>query len=96
MKACLTVYFEDPFWVGVFERIDDGKLSVCKVTFGAEPKDYPAGADVIVAVRGFFATMKPRIFYDAYEDAGFKVGAGLMWNKPTAPGTSRLAGSSRA
>ena len=36
----LTVYFEDPFWVGVFERISDGKLSVCKVTFGAEPKDY--------------------------------------------------------
>ena len=36
----LTVFFEDPFWVGVFERIYDGKLSVCKVTFGAEPKDY--------------------------------------------------------
>lgn len=36
----LTVYFEDPFWVGVFERISDGKLSVCKVTFGAEPKDH--------------------------------------------------------
>ena len=36
----LTVFFEDPFWVGVFERICDGKLSVCKVTFGAEPKDY--------------------------------------------------------
>ena len=36
----MTVFFEDPFWVGVFERIDDGKLSVCKVTFGAEPKDY--------------------------------------------------------
>lgn len=35
----LTVYFEGPFWVGVFERITDGKLSVCKVTFGAEPKD---------------------------------------------------------
>ena len=34
------VYFEDPFWVGVFERIEDGKLSVSKVTFGAEPKDY--------------------------------------------------------
>ncbi|MCR5090674.1 MAG: YjdF family protein [Oscillospiraceae bacterium] len=40
MKACLTVYFEGPFWVGVFERIDERKLSVCKVTFGAEPKDY--------------------------------------------------------
>lgn len=36
----LTVYFEMPFWVGVFERVMDGKLSVCKVTFGAEPKDY--------------------------------------------------------
>lgn len=40
MKTSLTVFFEDPFWVGVFERIGDGKLSVCKVTFGAEPKDY--------------------------------------------------------
>ena len=36
----LTVYFEEPFWIGVFERIEDGKLSVEKVTFGAEPKDY--------------------------------------------------------
>ena len=36
----LTVFFEDPFWVGVFEHIEDGKLSVAKVTFGAEPKDY--------------------------------------------------------
>ena len=35
----LTVFFEEPFWVGVFERISEGKLSVCKVTFGAEPKD---------------------------------------------------------
>lgn len=36
----LTVYFEAPFWIGVFERFENGKLSVCKVTFGAEPKDY--------------------------------------------------------
>ena len=40
MGLTLTVYFDDPFWVGVFERTDGGKLSVCKVTFGAEPKDY--------------------------------------------------------
>ena len=39
-KGSLTVFFEEPFWVGVFELIEDGKLSVCKVTFGAEPKDY--------------------------------------------------------
>jgi len=36
----LTVFFESPFWVGVFERIDNGKLSAAKVVFGAEPKDY--------------------------------------------------------
>ena len=35
----LTVFFEKPFWVGVFECTDNGKLSVCKVTFGAEPTD---------------------------------------------------------
>ena len=28
----LTVYFEEAFWIGVFERIEDGKLSVAKVT----------------------------------------------------------------
>ena len=41
-KTCvkLTVFFEEPFWVGIFERLSDGKLSVCKVTFGAEPQDY--------------------------------------------------------
>ena len=36
----LTVYFEESFWVVIFEHIEDGKLSVAKVTFGAEPKDY--------------------------------------------------------
>ncbi|MFR7743620.1 MAG: YjdF family protein [Acutalibacteraceae bacterium] len=36
--------FEAPFWVGVFERFEGGTLSVCKITFGAEPKDY----DVLV------------------------------------------------
>lgn len=38
-SGALTVFFEEPFWVGVFERISSGRLSVCKVTFGAEPKD---------------------------------------------------------
>ena len=34
-----TVYFEDPFWVGVFERDDGKKFESAKVVFGAEPKD---------------------------------------------------------
>jgi hypothetical protein len=36
----LQVFFEDPFWIGIFERVENGRLSVCKVTFGTEPKDY--------------------------------------------------------
>lgn len=35
----LTVFFEDPFWVGVYERAEAGKLEACRVVFGAEPKD---------------------------------------------------------
>ena len=47
MGLTLTVYFDEPFWVGVFERTEDGRLSVCKVTFGAEPKDYEVWAFVL-------------------------------------------------
>ena len=36
----ITVYFEDPFWVGLYERESDGWYEVSKITFGAEPKDY--------------------------------------------------------
>lgn len=35
----LTVYFDEPFWTGVFERTENGRLSASKVVFGAEPKD---------------------------------------------------------
>ena len=35
----LTVLFEDPFWIGLFEIIDHQGLRACKVTFGAEPTD---------------------------------------------------------
>lgn len=33
----------------------------------------------------FYATSKSRIFYDAFDDAGFKLGAGLIWRKERAP-----------
>ena len=35
----LTVLFEDPFWIGLFEQTDHEGLHVCKVTFGAEPTE---------------------------------------------------------
>lgn len=36
----LSVFFDDPFWVGIFEIIENDQLSAAKVTFGAEPKDF--------------------------------------------------------
>lgn len=35
--GALTVLFEDPFWIGLFEVTDEEGLHLCKVTFGAEP-----------------------------------------------------------
>ncbi len=39
VESKLTIYFEEPFWVGVFEELDGDKLSVCRMVFGAEPTD---------------------------------------------------------
>ena len=39
-NSSLTILFENPFWIGLYERVDGGKYEVCKITFGAEPKDY--------------------------------------------------------
>lgn len=38
-KASLTVYFEPPFWVGLYQREDGDGCRVCKITFGPEPRD---------------------------------------------------------
>lgn len=38
-RSMLQVYFEEPFWVGLFQRWDGDGLCVSKVTFGAEPRD---------------------------------------------------------
>ena len=35
----LIIFFEDPFWVGIFQRVSEGELTACKVTFGGEPRD---------------------------------------------------------
>lgn len=40
MNLKLTIFYEDPFWVGIFEKTDEGLLETSRVVFGAEPKDY--------------------------------------------------------
>lgn len=43
ISCSFTVFFEDPFWVGVFERRTPHKgedlLTAAKITFGAQPSD---------------------------------------------------------
>ena len=43
----LTILFDDPFWIGVFERSEGKEYEVCKVTFGAEPKDMEVYAFIL-------------------------------------------------
>lgn len=39
VSVTLTVFFEDPFWVGLFERVEHGALTVSRQVFGAQPSD---------------------------------------------------------
>jgi hypothetical protein len=40
VKAQLSVFFEDPFWIGIYERMEQEQIEVCRIIFGSEPKDY--------------------------------------------------------
>lgn len=35
----ITVFFEDPFWVALFKRHENGRLFAAKVTLGPEPTE---------------------------------------------------------
>jgi hypothetical protein len=39
VRIWLTVFFDDPFWVGVLERNEGGATRAARLVFGAEPKD---------------------------------------------------------
>lgn len=40
----LTVLFDEPFWVGLYEREADGRYEAARIVFGAEPRDYEVQA----------------------------------------------------
>ena len=39
MEGKCTVYFDDPYWVGVFERADEDGYSAARFVFGGEPSE---------------------------------------------------------
>ena len=63
----VTVFFEEPFWIGLFECIEDGRLSVAKVTFGAEPKDYEINEYILR--RYYQLKFSPAVATDVKENA---------------------------
>lgn len=44
VAAVFTVFFEDPFWCGVYQRQEGNRLEAARVVFGPEPKDYEVQA----------------------------------------------------
>jgi len=42
-SSTLTVYYDGQFWVGMFERVESGKLSASRIVFGAEPSNEEIG-----------------------------------------------------
>lgn len=39
VSSTLTVYHDGQFWVGLTERVEDGRYGVARIVFGAEPSD---------------------------------------------------------
>ena len=40
VSVALQVFFSEPFWIGIVERVKEERLEAARVVFGAEPKDY--------------------------------------------------------
>jgi hypothetical protein len=39
MEGKMTVLYESPYWVGIFERMESGKYQAARFVFGAEPTE---------------------------------------------------------
>ncbi len=39
MSSTLTLYHDGQFWVGIVEHVENGRLGVANIVFGAEPSD---------------------------------------------------------
>jgi hypothetical protein len=39
MEGKLTVYFDPPFWVGIFEKIENNHCQAARQVFGSEPTE---------------------------------------------------------
>lgn len=54
MLTRFTVFFEDPFWVGISEREGPEGISASRVVFGAEPTDLEVFCFILERYSGLF------------------------------------------
>ena len=54
ISVTLVVFFEDPFYVGVIERVCEGQMTASRRVFGAEPRD----AEVLSFILAEYDRMK--------------------------------------
>lgn len=40
VKMKFTILFQNPFWVGIYERWENNHYKASRIVFGPEPKDY--------------------------------------------------------
>ncbi|MDE6110518.1 MAG: YjdF family protein [Eubacterium sp.] len=66
--SSITVMFDEPFWVAIYERQFGSKYEACKITFGAEPKDYEVYAFLLKNYNHlkFSPAIKARVLTDKY------------------------------
>lgn len=57
----LTVFFEDPFWVGVFEKTRGNEYQVARIVFGPEPKVY----DIAKMLDGYYRLKFSKVSVDS-------------------------------
>ncbi|AOY77851.1 YjdF family protein [Clostridium formicaceticum] len=67
LKTKLTIFFEEPYWKGVFERFNNGKYEVSKIIFGCEPKNYDV-YDFILKNYYSLKFSEPMLCNDKYEE----------------------------
>ncbi len=60
MDCVCTIFFENPFWVGVLERYDEAGYAAARYVFGGEPTD----AELL----RFAADESPRLVFSARTD----------------------------
>lgn len=66
--SSITVLFDEPFWVAIYERQFGNKYEACKITFGVEPKDYEVYAYLLENYDSlkFSPTIKTKKFADKH------------------------------